>query len=430
MFSIPVEYSKLPNGLRVVLSPSHMSPRVTVAVYYGVGYRIEPRSRTGFAHLFEHLMFQGSRNLGKMEFMKLVRSNGGVASGSTHVDSTHYFEIIPSNMLRTILWAEGDRMKGLSITEESLTNQKAVVANEFREQVVNRPYGGFPWLDMPLAANVNWRNAHSSYGDPADVEAATLDDANQFFRTYYAPNNAALVIAGDFDRTDAMAWIREYFGGIPPQPQPPKADISEPRQEREKRVSKSDPKATRPAIAIGYHAPEPETDAYYALALIHQILASGRDGWLYEDLVRKRGLTGDVEAKMNAFDPMFDVRGPTLYTIDLYHDADKSDDEIVAAIDQNIDRLRSQPVDAATLERARVKARSAFFKDIEGTYGSGRADLLAVFALFYDDPARINRVESRLAAVTPELIRRTAEEYLRPGNRTILTIVPKSAGGK
>jgi predicted Zn-dependent peptidase len=227
-----------------------------------------------------------------------------------------------------------------------------------------------------------------------------------------------------------MAWISEYFGGIPPQPQPPRADVTEPRQERKKRVTKSDPKATRPALGIAYHEPPPETDAYYAFALIHQILASGRDGWLYADLVRKRALTGDVDATMNSFDSMFDSKGPALYIIALYHDADRTDDEIVKAIDADIDRLRLQPLDAATLERARVKARSAFYKDLESGYGFGRADLLAVFALFYDDPTRINRIESRFAAVTPELIRKTAEEYLRPGNRTILTIVPKTAGAK
>ncbi len=181
-FSVPVEYHKLPNGLRVVLSPDHTSPKVMVAVYYGIGFRIEPKDRTGFAHLFEHLMFQGSQNLGKMEFIKLIQSNGGVLNGSTRFDFTNYFEIVPSNTLQTMLWAEADRMKGLNITEDNLNNQKAVVSNEVRVNVLNEPYGGFPWLDVPQVANVNWYNAHNFYGDLADIQAATLGDAAQLLQ--------------------------------------------------------------------------------------------------------------------------------------------------------------------------------------------------------------------------------------------------------
>src|SRR5579872_5083303 len=244
-FSVPVEYHKLPNGLKVVLSPDHTAPTVTVALYYGIGFRVEPRDRTGFAHLFEHLMFQGSQNLGKMEFIKLVQSNGGVLNGSTRFDFTNYFEIVPSNTLRTMLWAEADRMRGLNITEENLTNQKGVVSNEVRVNVLNRPYGGFPWIDMPMVANANWYNAHNFYGDLTDIEAAKLSDASAFFKTYYAPNNCAMAIVGDFDPVEAMNLVNQYFGPIPSQPQPPKADISEPRQTAEKRSSKDDAKATR-----------------------------------------------------------------------------------------------------------------------------------------------------------------------------------------
>jgi len=424
--TIPLEYHTLSNGLRVVLWPDHASPRVTTRLDYGVGYRVEPKNRTGFAHLFEHLMSQGSRNLGKMEHIKLVQSNGGVVNMSTQSDFTTYGDIAPSNMLRTILWAEADRMKGLDISEANLGIQKGVVSNEVRVHVLNRPYGGFPWLDVPQAANVNWYNAHDSYGDLADIDAATPEAAYNFFTTYYAPNNASLAIVGDFDPAEAMAWVNEYFGAIPSRPQPPKADISEPRQEQEKRGSRTDDRVTRPAMAIAYHAPQAETDAYYAMALINQILAAGKDSWLYEAIVRKRGLTGEIEGTMYFYGSMFDNNGPSLYTIDLFHDPDKSTDEILRAIDENVDRLRTQTIDEATLARARVKMRAAFYNDLERDYGFGRANLLAGFALFYDDPARINRIESRFAAITPELIRKTAQEYLRPANRTIFTVVPKT----
>ena len=425
-YTIPVQYEKLDNGLKVVMSPDHTAPTVAVAVYYGIGFRVEPRDRTGFAHLFEHLMFQGSQNLGKMQFIKLVQTNGGILNGSTRFDFTNYFEVVPSNTLQTMLWAEADRMKGLAITQENLANQQAVVKNEVRVNVLNQPYGGFPWLDIPQYANTNWYNAHNFYGDLTDLDAATLADATSFFKTYYAPNNAALAIVGDFDPKQADAWVRQYFAGIAAVPQPPKADISEPRQEQEKRATKTDEKATRPALAVAYHAPQRNTPEYYALSLIDEILANGKDSWFYQDLVQKRGLTADISSAVNGLGNPFNIAGPTLWTTWLFHDKDKTADEILAAMDADIERLRTQPVDAATLARARTKMRSDLLSEMEQLSGFGRADLLASFALFDDDPSKINHIESQFDAVTPELIMKTAQEYLRPTNRTILTVVPKS----
>src|SRR5436305_2094675 len=202
-FSVPVSYFKLPNGLRVVLSPDSSAPTVTVAVYYRIGFRIEPKDRTGFAHLFEHMMFQGSQNLGKLEFVKLVQQNGGTLNGSTRFDFTNYYEILPANKLETALWAEADRMKGLTVAEDNLKNQQGVVGNEVKVNVLNRPYGGFPWLWMPQYANQNWYNAHNFYGDLADIEAAKLEQVKSFFKTYYAPNNAAVAIVGDSEPKQA-----------------------------------------------------------------------------------------------------------------------------------------------------------------------------------------------------------------------------------
>ena len=230
MDPIPVEYHRLDNGLRVVLSTDHTAPTVTVAAYYNVGLRLEPRNRTGFAHLFEHMMFQGSTNLGKMEFIRLVQRNGGNLNGSTRFDFTNYFEILPAHTLETALWAEADRMRGLDITQENLTNQQGVVKNEVRVNVLNQPYGGFPWLDLPQVANENWYNAHNFYGDLNDLDSATLGDVQDFFRTYYAPGNAVLVVVGDFESREAMGWVRRYFGDIPRGPAITPPDIREPRQ--------------------------------------------------------------------------------------------------------------------------------------------------------------------------------------------------------
>jgi predicted Zn-dependent peptidase len=427
-FTVSVDYYKLGNGLKVVLSPDATAPTAVVALYYNIGFRIEPRDRTGFAHLFEHMMFQGSQNLGKMEFIKLIQANGGVLNGSTRFDFTNYFQIVPAHALETILWAEADRMRGLAITQENLTNQQGVVKNEVRVNVLNQPYGGFPWLDLPQVANSNWYNAHNFYGDLAHLDAATLEDVRKFFQTYYSPNNAAMVVVGDFDPGETRAWIEKYFAGIPATPRPPAPDISEPRQEKEKRVTKADALATRPALAIGYHAPPKNTPEYSAMGLLNEILLQGKDSRLYEALVQKNGLTGDVTGGINEdLGNMYDINGPTLWIASLFHDPDKSPDAILKVFDVEVERLRSTPVDRATLDLALVKIRSRLYDDIEGFFGFGRANLLASFALFDDDPGKINRLESEFWRVTPELLQKTAQEYLRPTNRTVLIVEPKAA---
>ena len=426
-FTVPVEYHKLDNGLRVVLSRDTTAPKAVVAVYYNIGFRIEPRDRTGFAHLFEHMMFQGSENLGKMEFIKLVQANGGVLNGSTRFDFTNYFEIVPSHVLETALWAEADRMRGLAINQDNLTNQQGVVKSEVRVNVLNRPYGGFPWLDIPQYANSNWHNSHNFYGDLKDLDAATLEDVDKFFKTYYVPSNAVLVVTGDFEPAPTLAKIRELFGKIPSPPKPALPDISEPKQEKEKRATKEDKLATRPALAFAYHAPKANTPEYYAMGLLEEILLSGKDSRLYQALVQKAGLTGDVSGGINVgLGNMFNVQGPTLLVGSLFYDKDKSPDEILKVVDAEVEKLRSAPVDKATLDRALIKIRSGIYDVIEGTLGVGRADLLACFALFYDDPALLNRLEEQFRKVTPELLQRTAREYLAPSNRTVLLIDAKA----
>jgi len=426
-FKVPVEYYKLPNWLRVVLSPDHTAPTVCVAVYYRIGFRIEPKDRTGFAHLFEHMMFQGSKNLGKMEFIQLVQKNGGVLNGSTRFDFTNYFEILPSNKLETALWAEADRMNGLDVTEANLTNQKGVVSNEVKVNVLNQPYGGFPWLDMPQYANTNWYNAHNFYGDLKDIDAATLTDVQAFFKTYYAPNNAALVIVGDFEPGQAKLWVEKYFAAIPSSQLPAQADLTEPKQEKEKREIKPDPLIEKPALAFAYHMPERNTPEYYAMGLLDQMLVQGNDSLLYQELVQKRGLTAQVNGGINYLGNMFDYGGPMLWMADLTYDTTTSADTIMQAVDTVMEPLRNKPVDAEMLKRAQVKLRSNLYDTMNQFSGFGLADLLASFALFDDDPARVNTLEAQFAKVTPELIQKTAQEYLRATNRTVLLDQPKPA---
>ena len=426
-YEVPVTYYSLPNGLKVVLSRDTTAPTVVVGVYYQIGFRVEPRNRTGFAHLFEHMMFQGSANLGKMEFIRLVQRNGGILNGSTRFDFTNYFEVLPAHTLETALWAEADRMRGLDITQDNLTNQQGVVMNEVKVNVLNQPYGGFPWLDLPQYANTNWHNAHNFYGDLKDLQAATLTDVQDFFRTYYTPANAVLVVVGDFDEAAARGMVEKYFGAIPSRKPVAQPDLTEPRQTEQKRFTKKDPLARRPALAFGYHVPARNTPEYYAMGLLDQILLQGEDSALHKALVKQKAYAGDVSGGINLLGSMFNYAGPMLWMGSLIHEPTSTADDMLATMDAAIRPLQEAPVDQATLDRALVKLRSSLYDSMTDLNGFGTADLLASFAMFDDDPSRINRLEAEFRKVTPALLQKTAQEYLRPTNRTVLIVEPGQA---
>lgn len=423
-FHVPVEYYKLDNGLKVVLAEDHTVPTVTVAVYYNIGFRLEPKDRTGFAHLFEHLMFEGTPNMPEGEFDKLIEGGGGVNNGSTSFDFTNYYEVMPAHQLEPVLWVEADRMKEISFLEETLENQKGVVTNEVRVNVLNRPYGGFAWLDVPQVANENWYNAHNFYGELDDLQAATLADAKEFYYTYYRPNNAALVVAGDFEPAQAKQWIERYFGPIPPGELPPPPNVSEPRQTEEKHAERTDPFAPEPALAFAYHMPGRGSDEYFAMALLDLILVQGDDSRLYQKLVKENGITDDVFGGINIIGNMFNYEGPMLWTVGFIHDSEWTPDEIMAKVDEVIADVQHNGVEDAEIERAITKFRSSFYDLVGSSTRFGLVDLLAAFALFDDDPSRINHLEEEIRDVTPELIQRTANEVLRKGNRTVLALEP------
>jgi zinc protease len=427
-FRVPVTYYKLPNGLRVILSQDLTAPTVVTAVYYRIGFRVEPKDRTGFAHLFEHMMFQGSQNLGKMQFIKLVQQNGGILNGSTRFDFTNYFELVPANKLETALWAEADRMKGLAINEDNLKNQQGVVGNEVKVNVLNKPYGGFPWLWMPQYANTNWYNSHNFYGELKDIEAARVEEVQTFFKTYYAPNNAALAVVGDFEPEAAKAMIAKYFGPIPESKLPSMPDLTEPEQRKQVNVTRKDPLANRPALAFAYHMPARNTPEYYAMGLLDQMLIQGDDSLLYEELVKKRGYTGEISGGINVdLGDIFDYNGPMLWTTYLIHDSTVKADQIMASVDKVIDGLQSRPIDRSQINRSLVKMRAYIYDSASQFGGFGRANLLACFALFDDDPSKINALEPNFRSVSPETMQRVAREYLRKTNRTVLGLEPGAA---
>ena len=342
---VETRYYTMPNGLKVVMSRDPSVPTATVGVYYGIGFRIEPRERTGFAHLFEHLIFQGSENAGKGVFINLVTNSGGAMNGSTRFDFTNYYEVVPTGALEAILWGEADRLARPVINQEVLTNQQGVVANEVKVNVINQPYGGWPWLWLPQAANTNWYNAHNFYGELTDLENATVEDAQTFHDSFYGPNNAVLVVAGDIDYAETRAMIDKYFGPIPRGAEVVKPDLREPRQEAEKTVVHRDALAPRPAWAAGWHVPDRNTPEWFAMGMLDQLLGQGADSLLYRKLVQEEALTSGVQAGINiGLGNMYNYDGPMLWTVTLVHDANRAPAEITAAVDEGLSVVLNQRV--------------------------------------------------------------------------------------
>ena len=427
--TVPVVYYRLPNGLKVVISESHAAPTVTVAVYYGVGFRVEPKGRTGFAHLFEHMMFQGSANVKKMEHAKIVEGNGGNLNGSTRLDFTNYYETLPSDRVETALWLESDRMRSLDVSEENLKNQKNVVSEEVRVNVLNQPYALFEWLDIWQNANQNWFNAHNFYGDLREIEAAKLDEVRQFFKTYYAPNNAVLAIAGDVNPDAVRAMVEKYFGDIPLQSVPERPDVSEPQQTKEIRLKQTDKLASVPALALGYHLPHQNSADYAPMVVLDLILQGDESSRFYQRLVKEKAISVDWSGGINfELGNEFDYDGPMLLVSRTTYKPGHSGDEILKEVDAIVLQVQQQGVTKKELTDAKVRFRSNFYDQLESTFG--KANLLASFALFRDDPAQINKVLDTFDAVTLDQVQSVARKYLVPENRTAIDRVPEKKEGK
>jgi predicted Zn-dependent peptidase len=421
---VPVVYYKLPNGLKVVISEDHVAPVVTVGVYYNVGFRVEPKGRTGFAHLFEHMMFQGSANVKKFEHAKYVEANGGSLNGHTDFDYTNYFETLPSNRVEMGLWLESDRMRSLDISEENLKNQQNVVSEEIRVNVLNTPYQLFEWIDLWQNAFTNWNNAHNGYGDLAEVNAATISDVRGFFKTFYAPNNAVLTIVGDVDANEVKKMVEKHFASISAQPQPPRSDLTEPAQTQEKRVNQKDKLANLPALATGYHIPAQSSPDFPAMALLVQILQGDDSSRWYQRLVKEKELTLDLSGGLNYFGNEFDYNGPMIMTTRATYKPGHTAAEVVSEMDAVTADLVAKGVTEKELADAKVRYKSNFYNQLESTFG--KTHLLSVLALFRDDPGQINSLLTPFEKVTAEQVRQAARKYLVAANRTIIDRVPEA----
>ncbi|HEU5471138.1 MAG TPA: pitrilysin family protein [Actinophytocola sp.] len=419
------ERFRLPNGLRVVLAPDDTSPVVSVSVHYDVGFRSEPEGRTGFAHLFEHLMFQGSESLEKLAHFRHVQSSGGTFNGSTHPDFTDYFMVLPSAGLERALFLEADRMRAPKLTEENLRNQIDVVKEEIRLNVLNRPYGGFPWILLPPVLYQTFPNAHNGYGDFTDLEQASLADCAAFFDTFYAPANAVLTVCGDFAIERAKELVDKHFGDVTARPAPDRPSFAEPPPAGELRSTHADPHAPLPALAVGYRLPDPihDVDGYIAALVLAGVLADGDGARLKQRLVHREPLVTDVNAGCGLFGP-FEARDPDTFTITAMHTPAVSEDRLLGAIDEELERLA---VDGPSDEElAKVTARWVASLHREHDRVVSRTLALGSFELLYGDPAIVYQIPERISAVSRESVA-AAAKALRPDSRAVLAVRP--AGG-
>ncbi|MGC8635038.1 MAG: M16 family metallopeptidase [Candidatus Limnocylindrales bacterium] len=415
---------RLANGLRVIVAPDHLAPVVAINVWYDVGSKHERPGRTGFAHLFEHLMFQGSRHVGKAEHLAIVEAAGGVVNGTTYFDRTNYFETLPSHRFELGIWLEADRMATLldALTQENLDNQRDVVKNEKRQSYDNRPYGSF--FERLLAAVMPEQHPyhHTPIGSMEDLDAASLEDVRAFFRTYYAPDNAVLAIAGDVEPEEALETVRRYFGPIPPSPGiPPLGDLSlPPHVGREVREEIPD-RVPLARVHVGYRTPAFGTPAFDALEVAAQIAAGGQGSRLYRRLVREQRIAQDVALFMLPL-----VEGASVLTGWATVRPDSDAAAVEAAFREELSRLAREPVTGDELARAHALIESGELAAL------GRveevADRLAMYATLFDRPELVNEQLSRYLAVDAPAIQRAMADVVRPDNVAVLTYVPAPAG--
>jgi zinc protease len=410
--------TRLDNGLRVIVSEDHAAPMFSIVVDYNVGSRDEQKGRTGFAHLFEHMMFKGSANVGPGEHPYLMFMNGGNMNGTTNKDRTIYYESLPANQLDLALFLEADRMRSLAITKENLDNQRNAVQEERRLGVDNQAYGKtFETLDA--LAYQNFAYAHSTIGSMADLDAATVEDVAAFFKTYYAPNNAVVAIVGDVDTKATLDKMRQYFGSIPSQPAPPQVDMTEPPQTEERRATVEDRLARLARLDMAYKIPPSSSSDDDALTVLGTILSGGRSSRFYEAIVRQKQLATNLTAGSG------ESRGPGLFSVVALASPGASVAELEAAIDAEIERVKTGPIADWEMEKARTGARSGFINSVGSSLQ--RAQLLAQYAMFYDKPDLINTRAESIAKVTAGDVQRVAAQYLVKSNRAVVVTVPLAA---
>jgi len=423
----PVERFTLPNGLRVVLAPDRSAPVIGVAVVYDVGIRSEPEGRTGFAHLFEHLMFQGSENLEKLAHFRYIQGSGGTFNGSTHLDYTDYFETLPANALERALFLEADRMRGPRLTDENLRNQVDVVKEEIRVNVLNRPYGGFPWLKLPPVMFDTFPNAHDGYGSFVDLESATVPDAQSFFERYYASGNAVLAVSGDLDVIEATRLIEVHFGDVPARPAPQRPDFDEPDLTGERRSAYTDRLAPLPAVASAWRVPDPIGDfvAYLPYVVLAEVLTDGDASRLVRRLVQRDRIATSIGGYLGFMGEPFETRDPTALLLQAHLPPGGDVDKVLRTIDEEAEKIAIDGLEPGELDRTVARMATHLMRDTDAVLG--RALRMAVLEQQRGNPALINDLPHLLGEVTGEQVT-AAAAMLRPGRRATVEVQVNNGG--
>jgi predicted Zn-dependent peptidase len=408
--------SRLDNGLRVILAPDHSAPVLAINLAYDVGSRNERPGRTGFAHLFEHMMFEGSENVSKGEHFMLLEHNGGDFNGTTNEDRTIYFEAVPKNQLDLILFLESDRMGKLAVNQANLDNQRNAVQEERRLGIDNRPYGK-SYLEVDNLAYDCFGYKHSTIGSMADLTAANLEDVKDFFRVYYAPNNGVLTLVGDFDPAEAAEKIKKYFGSIPRQPAPPPAPVCEEERYGERRETLKDPLARLPLVLISYQIAPGNTADNYAARVLGDILGSGQSSRFYQHVIKDKQLATQVQVDPDA------RRGISSFYITAYPRPGVKPEELEAGLYAEISTIAKDGVSDQELEKARTLFRRRLVQSRESSLTT--AIRMGEYTVYFDDPDLINTMAAKYNLVTAEQVKSAAAKYLVATGRTVVTTVPE-----
>lgn len=417
-YTVDFKEFRLQNGLRVLLAEDHSAPTYSICVTYNVGSRDERPGRTGFAHLFEHMLFQGSENVGKGEHFILVQNNGGSANGTTNIDRTNYFETLPANQLELGIFLEADRMRAPAITQANFDNQRLTVQEERRQSYDNRPYGKTYEAVIGLAYD-NFGYKHSTIGSMEDLNAATIGDAEAFFKTYYAPNNAVLALVGDFKTDMALGLVKKYFERIPAQAAPSAPDMSEPEQKGERRKVIDDSFAQTAKLDIVYKIPPGNTPDWYALDFLGHVLSDGVSSRLYQKLVKEKEIALSVYADAS------EQRGPSLFWFSVMARPNTDLSELEKLIYEEIARLQNEPVSHGEIEKVQMQLRRQRATQLYST--RSRANALGHFAVYYNQPELINTVWDKYEQVTQTDLQQVARTYFKETSRTVVTTLPKPA---
>jgi zinc protease len=409
---------KLANGLQIILLEEHSAPVVNLQVWYHVGGKDEQPGRTGFAHLFEHLMFKGSAHVGADEQSRIIEAAGGFDNASTHDDFTNYFETFPSNILERVLWLEADRMGSLNVNDANFKSEREVVKEELRVRVENQPYG-YLQQDLHAAAFTVHGYNHTPIGSKEDLDAATLADVRAFHDTYYKPDNATLVIVGDFQPAEALSWTKKYFEGIPGLGKPiPRRDTPEPPQTEERVLHKSYSNTPLPAVVIGYKIPARFSPDAYPLELASNILAGGESSRLYQTLVYKE----QIAVQSAGFGEFSE--DPDLFwayaVMNQGHTAEEGQKAVLAVLDQ----LKKEPVEAKELEKAKNQEVSGFILGRETD--QEKAEALAAASVIGKDPNLVNTELDRYLKASLSDIQRVAKDYFVPQHATVMLVTPQA----